>query len=84
MKRKALLVVAFLSLWTPPLAGQLTERLYQEACDGGGMLECLILGILYQTGDGVTQEDYHERPADTCFPEQAFGRRFRRGYPWAI
>ena len=57
MKRKALLVVAFLALWTSPLIGQLTERLYQQGCDSGEMLECQILGILYQTGEeGVTQD----------------------------
>jgi len=57
MKRKAVLVVAFLGLWTSPLTGQLTERLYQQACDSGDMLPCQILGILYQTGEeGVTQD----------------------------
>ena len=56
MKGKAVLVVAFLGLWTSPLAGQLTERLYQQACDSGGMLECNLLGIAYQTGNGVTQD----------------------------
>ena len=57
MKRKAVLVVAFLGLWTSPLAGQLTERLYQDTCDDGGFLACQILGVLYQTGEeGVTQD----------------------------
>ena len=57
MKRKAVLVVAFLGLLTCPLAGQLTERLYQDACDDGGFRACQILGILYQTGEqGVTQD----------------------------
>ena len=56
MKRKALLVVAFLGLWTSPLAGQLAVRLYQQACDGGSMLECQLLGIMYETGNGVTQD----------------------------
>ncbi len=56
MKRKAVLVVAFLGLWTSPLAGQLTERLYREACDGGSVLECNLLGIMYEIGDGVTRD----------------------------
>ncbi len=57
MKRKAMVVTAFLGLWTSPLTGQLTERLYQQACDSGDMLPCQILGILYQTGEeGVTQD----------------------------
>ena len=56
MKRKALLVVVFLGLWTSPLAGQLAARLYQQACDDGSMLECNLLGIMYLTGEGVTQD----------------------------
>ncbi len=56
MKRKAVLVVVFLGLLTCPLAGQLAERLYQQACDGGGMLECNLLGIMYETGEGVIQD----------------------------
>jgi len=30
--------------------------LYREACDGGGVLECNLLGIMYETGDGVAQD----------------------------
>lgn len=56
MKHGALFVVVFLGLWTPPLAGQLTERLYREACEGGSALECNLLGIMYEIGDGVTQD----------------------------
>ena len=56
MKHRALFVVVFLGLWTSPLAGQLAERLYREACDGGSALECNLLGIMYEIGDGVTQD----------------------------
>ena len=56
MKRSALLVVVFLSLVNCPLEGQLAARLYQQACDEGSMLECNLLGIMYATGDGVTQD----------------------------
>ena len=56
MKRRVLLVVVFLGLATCSLAGQLRERLYRQACDGGSMLECNLLGIMYETGDGVAQD----------------------------
>ena len=61
MKRSVLLVVVFLGLVTCPLAGQLRERLYQEACDGGSMLECNLLGIMYETGEGPVQPGLEPR-----------------------
>ena len=56
MKRSVLLVVVFLGLATCSLAGQLRVRLYRQACDGGSMLECNLLGIMYETGEGVTRD----------------------------
>ena len=51
MKREPLLVVVFLGL----LACQDVE-VYQQACDGGDMLGCNELGVMYGTGEGVTQD----------------------------
>ncbi len=48
MRHNALFAVVFLGLWTSPLAGQLQERLYREACDGGETEACSQLDVLFQ------------------------------------
>ena len=61
-----LLVVAFMALWTSPLAGQDAEQLYQQACDDGGMGACHLLGLMYRTGEGVTQDYYIYKVRFSC------------------
>ena len=55
MERKCLLAAAFLGLLACPLEGQIAERLYQQACDGGDMLGCDLLGLMYRDAVDVTQ-----------------------------
>lgn len=55
MKSESLLVTVFLGLLACPLAGQNSERLYQQLCDDGDMLGCDLLGVMFRDGVGVTQ-----------------------------
>ena len=52
MKRKSLLLVVLFAV----SACQDAESLYRQACDGGEMRGCNNLGVMYQFGDGVTQD----------------------------
>jgi len=56
MKPESALVVAFLGLLPCPLAGQDTERVRRERCDGGDLLSCNVLGLMYETGAGGTRD----------------------------
>lgn len=40
----------------PPVRNTLGETLYQQACDGGDMTSCDVLGLMYSTGEGVPQD----------------------------
>jgi TPR repeat protein len=55
MKRKLLLIAVFLGLLACPLAGQDPETL-RFSCDAGDATACVVLGHMYQTGEGVTQD----------------------------
>jgi len=37
-------------------SGQDTDRLYQEACDGGDLTACNVFGLMNETGRGVRQD----------------------------
>jgi hypothetical protein len=51
------LVLSALAAFGPaPAATQATERLYQEACDGGDLTACNVFGLMYETGQGVPQD----------------------------
>jgi len=39
-----------------PAAAQDTDRLYQEACDGGDLTACNVFGLMNETGRGVPQD----------------------------
>ena len=56
MKPESALVIAFLCLLPCPLAGQDTERVRRERCDGGDLLSCNVLGLMYETGAGGTRD----------------------------
>ena len=56
MKPESALVVAFLGLLPCPLAGQDTERVRRQRCDGGDLLSCNVLGLMYETGAGGTRD----------------------------
>ena len=56
MKSRSLPVVVFFGLLACPLAGQDTARVYRAACDGGDLLSCNILGLIYETGAGGTRD----------------------------
>jgi hypothetical protein len=45
-----------LALGPAPAAAQATERLYQEACDGGDTTACNVFGLMLETGDGVSRD----------------------------
>ncbi len=55
MKPRPVLLVVFLGLLARPLAGQ-DAQLYGTACDGGALLSCNVLGLLYETGAGGTRD----------------------------
>lgn len=38
------------------LASQDTERAHRERCDNGELLSCNLLGLMYETGAGVTRD----------------------------
>lgn len=52
MVRRSLLVVAFLGVLTCPVVGQDAQSVHREACDGGELLSCNVLGLMYETGAG--------------------------------
>jgi hypothetical protein len=54
--RSVLLVLAPLLFLPLPGEAQLTERLYQEACDDGDLSACTVFGLMSELGQGVTQD----------------------------
>ena len=56
MSRARLLLGVLLCLWPCRVASQLTERLYQEACDNGNVSACNVFGLMNERGEGVTQD----------------------------
>ena len=53
----ALSLVASILFGLPtPVSAQATERLYQEACDGGDMVACNVFGLMLETGEGVDRD----------------------------
>ena len=56
MKIESVLVAAVLGLLPGPLASQDTERVHRERCDDGELLSCNVLGLMYETGAGVTRD----------------------------
>ncbi len=52
----ALLLALLLVLLGSPAAAQDTEALYRTACDGGDLVACDVLGLMYLAGDGVFQD----------------------------
>jgi len=39
-----------------PATAQITERLYQEACDDGDVSACVVFGLMSELGQGVSQD----------------------------
>ena len=57
LSRSISIVPLALALLAPaPAAAQATERLYQEACDGGDLTACNVFGLMYETGQGVPRD----------------------------
>ncbi len=56
MSRTSLLLVVLLALLPRPATSQDTERLYQEACDGGDLMACNVFGVMNEAGEGVPQD----------------------------
>jgi hypothetical protein len=52
-KRPVFVLMALSTLWPASAAAQPTERLYQEACDGGDVTACNVFGLMLETGQGV-------------------------------
>ena len=44
-----------------PAAAQITERLYQEACDDGDLSACVVFGLMSELGQGVPQDAVRAR-----------------------
>ena len=69
MNPKSALVFAFLGLLPCQLAGQDTDRVHRGRCDGGDLLSCNVLGLMYETGAGGTRDltravDLYQRVCD--------------------
>jgi hypothetical protein len=45
-------LVAVLALAAAPLSAQDTQEEYERGCDGGDLLACSVLGLIYETGAG--------------------------------
>jgi len=45
-----------LLLLASPAAAQLTERLYQDACDSGDSSACIVFGLMSELGQGVERD----------------------------
>ena len=56
MRGRFLLAVLCVSLSPGALAGQDAETLNQQACDAGDLAICDQLGVRYETGEGVIQD----------------------------
>ena len=56
MRGRFLLAVLCVSLSPGALAGQDAETLNQQACDAGDLAVCDQLGVRYETGEGVIQD----------------------------
>lgn len=60
MWKAGLLAIAWLCL--PGTAeGQLTERLYQDACDSGDTNACIVFGLMSELGNGVERDPVRAR-----------------------
>ena len=53
--RSALLSTAFIAILANPGAAQSPGELYHKACDEGDAYVCNLLGIMYESGKGVTK-----------------------------
>lgn len=56
MNRTSILLLVLLALSPRPVASQVTERLYRQACDDGDMVACNAYGLMYELGESVTQD----------------------------
>ena len=56
LARKSLLVLAVLGVLPCSVAGQDAQRSHREACDGGELLSCNVLGLMYETGAGGARD----------------------------
>jgi len=54
--RSALLSTAFIAILANPGAAQSPGELYHKACDEGDAYVCNLLGIMYESGKGVTKD----------------------------
>lgn len=54
--RSTSISLTVLALWAAPAAAQVTERLYQEACDEGDLTACNVFGLMFETGEGVPRD----------------------------
>ncbi|HUF76130.1 MAG TPA: carboxypeptidase regulatory-like domain-containing protein [Longimicrobiales bacterium] len=57
LARSTSTLLFLVAVFGPPLAAaQSTERLYEEACDGGDMVACNVFGLMLETGEGVPRD----------------------------
>lgn len=64
--RTSLLTIAALALASPSLRAQGTAQEYEESCERGDLVDCSVMGLIYQTGAGGTRDleramDLYER-----------------------
>ena len=69
MISRALPVLALIALTPWGLRAQNTATRYEDACDGGDLVTCTVLGLIYETGAGGTRNvaralDLYERSCD--------------------
>ena len=56
MTKKALFLLTALVVSPWPLGAQDTAEEYQYACDGGDLVACTVLGLIYETGAGGVRD----------------------------
>ena len=54
--RSTSIFLTALTVWAAPGAAQVTERIYQQACDEGDLTACNVFGLMYETGEGVPRD----------------------------
>jgi hypothetical protein len=56
MMSRVVVILVALALKPLGLLGQNTAQEYQRACDGGDLVACTVVGLIYETGAGGTRD----------------------------
>lgn len=74
MPRWPCVLVSLLAFGAPATHAQSVERTHQRACDNGEIADCVLLGLIYETGAGAREPDVaraiplYQRACDVGLP----------------